>query len=79
MSDNIRDFDQNRETIGRLLSKFQREGDDKCYCPCKHCNDLKTRRIKIKITKRHCRENGHTKGGFDYHQLVSCLLYYFHN
>ena len=71
MSDNTREFDQNRETITRLLSNFQREGDDKCYCPCKSCNSLKIRRIKIKSAKRHCRENGHTKGGFDFHPLVS--------
>ena len=79
MLDNTREFDQNRETNTRLLSKFQREGDDKCYCPCKSCNGLKTRRIKMKIAKINCRENGHTKGGFDYHPLVSYLLYYFLN
>ena len=64
MSDNTREFDQNRETITRLLSNFQREGDDKCYCPCKSCNGLKTRRIKMKTTKRHYRENGHTERAF---------------
>ena len=74
MSDNTREFDQNRETIARLLSNFQREDDDKCYCPCKSCNDLKTRRIIIKIDKRHYRENGHIEGGFDYHPLVSYFL-----
>ena len=79
MLNNTREFDQNRETIARLLSNFQREGDNKWYCPCKSCNSLKTRRIKIKIAKRHCTENGHIEGGFDYHPLVSCLLYCFHN
>ena len=63
MSYNTREFDQNRETDARLLSNFQKEDDDKCYCPCKSCNSLKTRRINIKSTKRHCRENGHTEGG----------------
>ena len=72
MSDNTMEFDQNRQTITILLSNFQREDDEKCYCPCKSCNNLKTRRIKIKSTKIHCRENGHTKGGFDFHPLVSC-------
>ncbi len=67
MSDNIREFDQNRETIARLLSNSQRPNNDKCYCPCKCCNDLKTRKIKIKMTKRYYWENGHTEGGFDYH------------
>lgn len=79
MSDNTREFDQNKETINRLLSNFQREGDDKCYFPCKSCNNLKKRRIKINIAKRHCRENGHIERGFDYHPLVSCLLYCFRN
>ena len=79
MLDNTREFDQNRETITRMLFNFQRAGDDKCYCPCKHYNNLKKRRIKIKTSKRHCWENGHTKGGFDYRQLVSFLLYCFHN
>ena len=79
MSYNTREFDQNRETISRLLSNFQREGDAKCYCPCKSCNNLKIRRIKNKIIKRHCRENGHTEGGFYYHPLVICLLYCFCN
>ena len=63
MSANIRELDQNRETIARLLSKFKRARNEKCYFPCKHCNISKTRRIKNKIAKRHCRENGHTKGG----------------
>ena len=78
MLDNTREFGQNRETIVRLLFNFQREGDEKCYCPCKSCNVLKIRRIKIKIAKRHCRENGHIEKGFDYHPLVS-LLYCFLN
>ena len=72
MLDNTREFNQNRETIASLLSNFQREDDDKCYCPCKSCNDLKTRGIKIKIAKRHCTENGHIEQGFDFHPLVSC-------
>ena len=67
MLDNTREFDQNRETTARLLSNIQRAGDDKCYFPCKRCNGLKIRRIKIKTTNRHCWENSHTKGGFDYH------------
>ena len=79
MLDNTREFDQTRETIARLLSNFQREGNDKFYYPCKICNGLKTRRIKMKIAKINCRENGHTKGGFYYHPLVSCLLYCFCN
>ena len=78
MSNNTREFDHFRETIARLLSNFQKEGDDKCYCPCKSSNSLKTRRIQIKIAKRHCRENGHIEKGFDYHPLVS-LLYCFLN
>ena len=72
MSHNLREFDQNRETITRLLSNFQREGNEKCYCPCKSCNNLKTRRIKIKLAKRRYRENGHIEGGFDFPTLVSC-------
>ena len=72
MLDNIGEFDQNSETIARLLSNFQREGDDKCYFPCKRCDSLKTRRIKIKSAKRHCRENAHIEEGFDFHSLVSC-------
>ena len=72
MSNNTREFDKNRETIATFLSNFQREDNEKCYFPCKSCNDLKTRRIKIKSPKRHCRDNGHTKVGFDFHPLVSC-------
>ena len=79
MLDNTREFDQNRETITRLLSNFQRECDKKCYCPCKSCNGLKKRTMKIKTTKRHCRENTHIEGGFAFHLLVSCFLYFFHN
>ena len=79
MLDNTSEFDQNGETIARWLSNFQRPGNDKYYYPCKNCNGLKTSIIKIKIAKRHWSKNGHTKGGFGYHQLVSCLLYCFHN
>ena len=79
MSDNAREFDQNSEIIARFFSNFQREADHKCYYPCKSCNNLKTRRIKIKITKRHFRENGHIEEGFYYYPFVSCLLYCLHN
>ena len=58
MLDNAREFDQNTKIIARLLFNFQREGDDKCYFPCKYHNGLKARRNKIKIAKRHYRENG---------------------
>ena len=72
MSNNTREFDQNRETVARVLSNFQRERDDKCYCNSKSCNDLKTRRIKIKITKRHCRESGHIEGDLI---IIHCKLF----
>lgn len=78
MSDNISE-EQNKETTARLWSNLKRKGDGKCYCPCKICKGLKTRRLKIKTTKKNCRQHGHIEGGHDYHPLVSCSLYHFNN
>lgn len=78
MSDNIRE-EQNNEIIARLWSNLKRKGDGKCYCPCQICKGLKTRRLLIKIAKKHCRQHGHIEGGHDYHPLVSCSLYHFNN
>ena len=78
MSDNISE-EQNRETIARLWSNLKRNGDGKCFCPCKICKGLIRRRLLIKTVKTHCREYGHIEGGHDYHPLVSCSLYHFNN
>ena len=67
---------KNGETIARLWSNLKRKGDEKCYCPCKICKGLKTRRYLITTAKQHCRQHGHIKGRNEYHPLVSILIVY---
>ena len=67
---------QNRETISILWSNLKRKGDGKCYCPCKNCKGLKTRRYLIKIVEEHCRKHGHIEGGNKFCPLVCILIVY---
>lgn len=62
---------QNKETIARLWSRFKRNGDGKCYFPCKKCKGLKNRRILITTAQRHCRQHDHIEGGKDFFPLVN--------
>ena len=63
MNENARDLVHFREAL-------EARGDGKCYFPCSDCRGLQRRRILIMTTERHCREKGHTEGGYEYRPLV---------
>ena len=46
------------------------KGDGKCYFPCNDCRVLWTRIILRTSTKKHCKEKGHARGGYEYNPLV---------
>ena len=72
---NIRNLDeQNRQLLARLWDGLKIKGHGKFNCPCSQCKGFKRRRIKITTTRKHCREQGHTKGGHEYHPFVSFAL-----
>ena len=62
--------EQNNETMAALWAQFQRK-PNKCYCPCKKCKGLKTRRILITTAQSHCRQHGHVEGGHDFRPLLN--------
>ena len=73
---NVPDQEQNRQLLARLWDGVKRRGDGKCYCPCKMCKGLKTRRYLITTTEQHCRQHGHIEGGNEYRPLVCILIVY---
>ena len=73
MSHNITP-DENQATLARLFATLEAKGDGKCYCPWNRCKGFKRRRLLIRITEKHCRENGHVEGGHEYHPMVSYSL-----
>ena len=62
--------EQNNETMAALWAQFRRK-PNKCYCPCKKCKGLKTRRILITTAQSHCRQHGHVEGGHEFRPLLN--------
>jgi hypothetical protein len=63
-------MNENARRLAQFRATLEAKGDGKCYFPCNDCRGLQTRRILITTTEKHCREKGHTEGGYEYHPLV---------
>lgn len=62
---------ENERRLTRLRLELEKKGDGKCYFPCTRWKALSTRILLISTTKKHCREHGNAKVGYEYHPLVS--------
>jgi hypothetical protein len=60
---------ENERNLSRLRATLEAMGNGKCYFPCYDCRGLK-KKLLITIAQRHCREKGHTEGGYEYCPLV---------
>jgi hypothetical protein len=58
-----------------MISALEDLGDGRCYFPCNKCRGYNSRRVLIKIARKHCRYYGHLEGGDEYCPLVSYSLY----
>jgi hypothetical protein len=63
-------MNENDRKLARLRETLEAMGDLKCYFPCYDCIGLQNRRLLITTAQRHCREKGHTEGGYEYRPLV---------
>ena len=63
-------MNENGRKLAQLRLALEVRGDGKCYCPCYDCRGFKNRRLLITTAQKHCREKGHTEGGYEYHPLV---------
>ena len=60
-----------------MFVELEARGDGKCYFPCNRCRGFKRRRLLIRTTEKHYRENEHVEGGHEYCPMVSYSLYAF--
>jgi hypothetical protein len=63
-------MNENDRKISRLRAALEARGNGKLYFPCYDYRGLQRKIILITIVERHCREKGHTEGGYEYHPLV---------
>jgi len=63
--------------LAKLKEWMFTQGDGKWYFPCCECKGFNGRRLKLQILEKHCRDYGHVEGGYEYHPMVSYLLYVF--
>jgi hypothetical protein len=63
-------MNKNDRKLARLRATLEARGDGKCYFHCYDCRGLQNRRLLITTTQKHCREKGHTEGGYEYRPLV---------
>jgi hypothetical protein len=63
-------MNKNDRKLPRLRTTLEMRGYGKCYFPCYDCKGFQRKIILITIAKRHCREKGHAKGGYEYRPLV---------
>ena len=50
---------ENKAMFARLFVALEARGDGKCYFPYNLCKGFKRRRLLIRTSEKHCRENGH--------------------
>ena len=65
-------WEKNNKRYAKFKESSEAKGDGKCYFPCNYCMGLRTRRILRTSAKKHCKEKGHAKGGFEYRPLLRC-------
>jgi hypothetical protein len=63
-------MNENERKIARLREALEARGDGKCYFPCYDYKGLQRRIFLITTIERHCRDKGHTEGGYKYPPLV---------
>ena len=63
-------MNENARKLAQFRVALEARGDGNFYFPCFDCGGLQRRRILITIAERHCKEKGHTEGGYEYHPLV---------
>jgi len=63
-------MNENARKLAQFRAALEARGDGKCYCHCYDCRGFQRRIILITTAERHCREKGHTEGGYEYRPLV---------
>jgi hypothetical protein len=63
-------MNENDRKLARLRAALEARGDGKCDFPCYDIRGLQNRILLITTAQKHCRDKGHTEGGYEYHPLV---------
>jgi hypothetical protein len=63
-------MNENDRKLARLRAELEARGDGKCYFSLYDHRGLQRKRLLITTIERHCREKGHTEGGYEYRPSI---------